>query len=656
MPIDVFKLPGLVTFAATKNCMSSEVLDVLCEDSKNLEEFVIEGIGGSSACNGKLVAATIVSDKGVSGTLPKCIFSMPRLRTLYVSGNNLKDSLEDVTNISRSLQKAHFSHNSITGTLPRAFQEHNWSSLDLSFNRIAGYLHSDLAPANGSSWRLRVNRLSGDVPAGMQHMENIDILAGNMYSCKNDHSDLPENDPAIDQYSCGSEEFNYTAYMWISSMGIFIICMVCTLAYYKHDIYTGLKTFAYEGAFKISDVAEGNLFSGTMFWLRVQCGLPLLGCLFALLFLYLILHVHFSLYTHKYAWILSAGYISGLVPGSLCLIAWVGVFWAVWYVLKIQLTREHIHHRNTVAKSRVFSAHSSAQKFADSTGDVNSSKSWSNSAGFTSTPPSIPLQYKLFLLFAGLGNLVLVTLVNVAYVVAYLKGNKTETIISEMALSIFKVMWNNFAVNIMLDYAHKKFLADVTVDGVQVLTYATIFRNLVIFGNMVTFPCIAFSLVSPQCFYNLFIPPHATTSSYDFDQCVEYDPTTITADTFNWDCIEYKTVTRTISYVPSFSYSYECSSGLITAFSPVYMFTGIIVSFMLPGVAYLASKFLPDRVENNDTSLLIRLVNMVSSPLDNVTAEDFAKNIHVWLHLESYLGKIMGQMAVCLTFGKHLYI
>eukprot|EP01040_Poterioochromonas_malhamensis_P010752 gene10752-11719_t len=77
----------------------------------------------------------------------------------------------------------------------------------------------------GSSLKLERNRLSGSVPSSLLEAEDINILDGNLFSCNFDSSALPEHDPSVDNYSCGSDTTNAAIYLWLVLM-----CVLCVLS------------------------------------------------------------------------------------------------------------------------------------------------------------------------------------------------------------------------------------------------------------------------------------------------------------------------------------------------------------------------------------------------------------------------------------------
>ena len=76
----------------------------------------------------------------ITGGIPSCLFSIPKLRTLHLSGNGLTGSLPNNAIIQSHLLDFSVSHNELTGAIPSQFHNRVWYNLDLSYNRLTGVL------------------------------------------------------------------------------------------------------------------------------------------------------------------------------------------------------------------------------------------------------------------------------------------------------------------------------------------------------------------------------------------------------------------------------------------------------------------------------------------------------------------------------------
>uniref|UniRef100_A0A5B7AE14 Leucine-rich repeat-containing N-terminal plant-type domain-containing protein n=2 Tax=Davidia involucrata TaxID=16924 RepID=A0A5B7AE14_DAVIN len=125
-----------------------------------------------------LSSLTIADWKGISGTIPPCIASLPFLRILDLIGNKISGEIPpDIGRLSR-LTVLNVADNDISGTIPRSIT--NLSSLmhlDLRNNRISGTL-----PRNFGNLRmlsralLSRNRLTGSIPKSVSSIYRLSDL------------------------------------------------------------------------------------------------------------------------------------------------------------------------------------------------------------------------------------------------------------------------------------------------------------------------------------------------------------------------------------------------------------------------------------------------------------------------------------------------
>jgi Leucine-rich repeat (LRR) protein len=228
LPGEYFKLNEVETFSIVSNCLSGSIPEEICH-SRSLTALSLDGISTASNCRVTIFPTAFDGfslKHYLQGSIPSCLFAMPKLQTLHLSGNGFTGTLSSNLTISSSLIDLELSHNILSGTIPSIFQNRPWINLDLSYNKLTGTLSHSFVniPSNGSLY-LEVNRLSGTVPSQLLATENINILTGNLFACNDPERDLPGHDPNDHSYSCGSNTVNDILYSWLAVCFIIFILL-----------------------------------------------------------------------------------------------------------------------------------------------------------------------------------------------------------------------------------------------------------------------------------------------------------------------------------------------------------------------------------------------------------------------------------------------
>lgn len=164
-------------FGVGVNCLSGTIPNEICQ-ANYLEGFSIDGASTAENCKIQIVDFSslglnaFVTRRAIRGTVPECLFNLPKIKALSLSGNELIGTLPDVNFInSSSLVNVSLSYNRLTGTISSSWLGKNWKLLDLSYrsNKIHGTLpdNSDirLSQDQTSILFLEENRLSGNIPS-----------------------------------------------------------------------------------------------------------------------------------------------------------------------------------------------------------------------------------------------------------------------------------------------------------------------------------------------------------------------------------------------------------------------------------------------------------------------------------------------------------
>ena len=494
---------------------------------------------------------------------------MPKLKILHLSGNSLRGTLpsEKIHNLS-SLRDLTLSYNILSGIISRRIQERSWSNLDLSNNRFVGTLSSIYnSTSSNTSLKLDNNRISGSIPSPIQGMKYINILEGNFYTCRYDRSDLPFHDKSIDVYKCGSNILNLFYYIWLGLLIIMITIIIVLWQYREKYVrilqllnslrrWVKLFTLLATADESIELNRDGRLKLATLHYLpryfafskiiRRFTGFCTLFIIFILMPTFIILSYFYHTHTYKYAWTVAMIYITGKVA--------FGFFMSIliiFIIIQIMIyIREFYSETNRIFFTEI-DMKRDRQVSVDASGKSNIGRIW--------------MMYVIYITV----NLTIVTGVNIIYLIATLYNNDVILIFSQIFLSIFKLIWNNFISPKMVRWIV------IQMSIITVAEQSTFFflQFVVSISNYIIIPCIILLFTSPNCFYHVFHQQSDVNSSFDYKECTSSD--------IYGNCLLYVTITST-SYSPPFDYSYQCSADFITYYAPVFVFVCIISTFIIP--------------------------------------------------------------------------
>lgn len=102
------------------------------------------------------------------------------------------------------------------------------------------------------------------------------------------------------------------------------------------------------------------------------------------------------------------------------------------------------------------------------------------------------------------------------------------------------------------------------------LTWISLFNHIIA-------PCIAIAFINSNCFYYAIVPATNISTSYIINECYQFR---ITESDVVY-CNE-NTDYRQLSFTPSYTYSFQCSSSLLSNFAQVFIYRFMISSFVLP--------------------------------------------------------------------------
>ena len=589
LPQEIFQLK-LQDFVATSNCFEGQLpITAICNNSAMIS-FVVDGISSASSCRNKLFVGSLSAytlEHDIGGSLPACLFQLPNIVTLHLSGIGLTGSILRDIGLSSTLRDLSLSHNALTGRIPSQIQQKKWSNIDLSYNRLSGTLSSNFA--SNESVELENNRISGTIPTSFRALTNISVLGSNTFSCRYDEHDLPNNDPNREQYHCGSNSFDILFFIWLGAF----VCTIVLLGYYEQKHNTIRSIFSRDVI-----LHDTNLY----ITLAQVCRLSLMCTLYSIVVLlpvYAVCSVSYSTQTYAYAYQISAVYMSGVVPFALN--------WCFWWIMLICVKTFLLY-----APTIVNNAKSIVKK------KIKRSL-WQTMVIFA------PYLFVDVIVVAG---------VNAAYVYVAVYQSSSLLLVVQALLSIFKVVWSRWALPYILTVSTGR------KESGKLQVFTQIVVNLL---NNIAIPCLIVVVVSPNCFYNALISAPVVTSIIHYREC-----TLISAAN---ECTQYTDVPLPTSFEPPFTYNYQCSSSLITYYSPAFVSMCIVSTFVTPLSQYMC-QWLHRRATVGSFwhRFLDRCLPRLAKPIKLEDAAGVSDRIS-YLNIGGLMTTLIGLLGLMLTFG-----
>jgi Leucine-rich repeat (LRR) protein/uncharacterized membrane protein len=439
LPEELFRLPRILTIAAVSNCFSGSLPDNICH-AVSLNTLALDGLRSASNCQNKIIPGLSAAYQVAhpwKGPMKSCLFMMPNLTTLHLSGNGITGALSGELRVGEQLLDLSLSHNVLTGSIPRAIQTRAWKNLDLSYNRFSGELRRDFeggASTNGgtsagTSLSLGNNRLSGRLPHSVYTSRgNVSVLNSNLFSCRVDRSDLPQHDSDVSNYQCGSATFNAPFFIWMGILAVSLACLTAAMAGAPSrlsavaqalqrlqewtraaDVLTDDKAAPMKQ--QLANYREVSKVFDRLFVVSLRC------CALVLLVLaplYIVLSATYGTVTYQSAYAVSAGFLSGAVPLALVMVCLV--------ILMALLLRSF---------TSLLSATAAPNQSAERTPSV------------VAIDRPARERFAVYTAFIVI-NLTVVVGVNAAYVYVALYRSGTLLLFVQVMMSFFKLFWNKY--------------------------------------------------------------------------------------------------------------------------------------------------------------------------------------------------------------------
>jgi hypothetical protein len=677
----------LRTFAAVSNCISGSIPLTVC-DANSLTTFALDGVSTAKDCRKNIYPILFngfIVEQYLTGTIPNCLFALPSLRTLHLSGNRFAGTISNDLNISESLIDLSLSHNALSGTIPLFMQDRQWTNLDLSYNKLTGTLSSAFADiSNNGSLSLQVNRLSGIIPNSLLSAQAINVLDGNIFACAT-IEELPANDPNRKTYSCGSNIVNDLLYFWLS---LFLVVLFLFLVFSNKsrilrntdkELTENRKNPFFTWSFIEGPLIELRNWKNTIDDYRAKNPnsnlIALIECfegirrvcvimssfsIIVLLPVYVGLSQNNKTFQDGYVWVVSGLLLSGKQSA----IALFFVFLVLLLLLSILL---FLTFRGSLPSNLKSFTDNKIQidRFSNNSKLLSTLKE-SEAEMMQSNQMTYPLLYCThFIVF--ILNTVIVGAVDCCYVVIILNEPSTVIVFAAFLLACFRLvngkilLWKAIPrVSKMIKYwvsriTKKESLSNQGTESEEQIknkktsirydfthTDIIFLERTMIFNNIIL-PIIVIVVILPDCFYNTFVNPSNVNATYQYIGCQFYQRVLYATAYYFLNTSICTTVTASTSYSPPFIYLYECSSKIMINYMSVYIIKFILAGFVIPFYTVII-KYLYDYYEtknnlrkentssNNEkqtevssfTSSLFRVLNyLVNRKLRNYWKNDY---------------------------------
>jgi Leucine-rich repeat (LRR) protein len=611
IPTSLFTSESLFSVLLAVNCFTGTLPHAICS-SPVLTQLILDGLHSASSCSDKAIpglsSSGVVARNSVHGHIPSCLLEHKHLSVLHLGGNSFSGSIPNVP-INFAMTELVLCSNQLTGSIPDSIWQSNITRLDLSLNRLQGTLPSNMLPAaqfllqsqstksNSNSTvsvKLQVNQLAGTIPGWLQSLpsDNIDVLEGNLFSCNEDRSNLPANDPKAATYECGSDNTNYG----LIAFGAALLCLTTVAGMYRYFLRgssTSGSVLEMTASFsqhygesevrKMWEIIDRAVYVIVGMWLLGMIGYGLLS-------------LQFSSYAQTYIWAVSAIYKTGFIP-AVTIFFWLAITSILW----VNIGRQGV---------------------SSALGSIRTK--WDSTHLLSSATVSKCSQY------AGLClvNIIVVTIVNGLFVSAIVSSKFSSQVLLMISfcLSVFKIIWNFFLMRV------SRFLPTISVN---VLVFLCLFNNILA-------PLLAEMFVSSDCFLYVVSQAPALLFKYNVYSCQQETGNVVSGQV----CVvpilfqQGYGVTVEPSIIPPFNYSYQCSFSLLSSYVSVFIFHYILTGILEPllRMFVFCIKFEHNTIQQQLVSKLLNAFWRTLLHLDN--SKDSREMFVAYLKLfETYIKK-----------------
>jgi hypothetical protein len=286
------------------------------------------------------------------------------------------------------------------------------------------------------------------------------------------------------------------------------------------------------------------------------CDIGLLTTTLILLILmpwYVSASYYYGTYTHMYAWVVSAAFLSGSTP------AFVEMAFYMALMLFVSASSLYLVHRLDTANA------------AQRPGILRRNLTRQSVQPVT-MQATLPVRIAIYAAFLSI-NLTVVVGINVAFVVMVLSQGNFVQFLAQVLVGAFKLVWNTVCTPYLINVC-AIFISGTTYNDEAFTTLQVLIALL----NNIAIPCLVVAFISPSCFYSVFDPPPPVVSSFTYKTTARPGLGLSGATVFTYYA------TEDVTYAPPFAYDYQCSSSLITYYAPAFVYLAIGAALVSPAL------------------------------------------------------------------------
>jgi hypothetical protein len=501
---------------------------------------------------------------------------------------------------------------------------------------------------------LTVNRLSGRIPGAFRYAEGVNILDGNLFDCRVES--LPVYDPMSSEYICGSSDFNNSLILWACCLLCAVLVLLCLygtplLGYVKGLLVRlitneddELGTYGELKSLPFSNI--GRSISRFLSFLRKIAALSLLlQCFYVFVCMVSYMGMkasneeyhaekestfveNFTLSTHtyQYAWLSTAGYLHGSIPVAAVIIylfvsvAFVARFLSPLIVERASTTtvsEPPVHFRTGSTSIRRLQQSQAAptgpeadsppqnrsslvEKAVDTCVERNedpliTTPAVTVSPGWNQLPWSTVLRLSVLVLI----HAIIMISVNILYIYVILTGLSSNLLLFmvQFALSVFKLLWNRYYVRFVVAIpAASTSLQPTEVDWTKFTSVAVHCCSFMVLFTFIVSPVLATFFSDNTCFRYFITGQPTVNSAFQSNVYACYLVCHLECQSICHFSTDVVMVTPA-SVVPSWQYSYQCSSSLLVNYTPVLLYSFAITGLLVPLLQYLYCRLSSDTIE-----------------------------------------------------------